>query len=83
MGTYLLKGEVGMGVACVIFILSLRKGGDIGHLKWYSMRKPPTAWANIYGAGLIKMRDTIFSQDGKKFTDTACPTRGTWFGKFM
>ena len=29
------------------------------------------------------MGDTIFARDGKKFTDTACPTRVTWFGKFM
>ena len=29
------------------------------------------------------MGDTIFARDGKKFTDTACPTRGPWFEKLM
>ena len=29
------------------------------------------------------MGETIFARDGKKFTDTACPTQGPWFGKCM
>ena len=47
------------------------------------MRKGPTAWENLYGAGVLGLGDTIYSRDGKKFTETACPTRGPWFGKFM
>ena len=31
----------------------------------------------------VRIRDTIFARDGKKFTDTMCPTRGPWFGKFI
>ena len=29
------------------------------------------------------MGGTIFERGRKKFMDTACPTRGSWFGKFM
>ena len=29
------------------------------------------------------MGDTIYARDRKKFTETACPTRNPWFGKFM
>ena len=32
---------------------------------------------------MLGMGDTIFKRDCKKFTDTACPTQGLWFGKFM
>ena len=74
MGTYLLKGEVLMGLACVTLRLSLRKGVYIGHLQWESTRKAQTAWANIYGYVVLEMGDTIFARDGKKFTDIACPT---------
>ena len=27
--------------------------------------------------------DNIYVRDRKKFTETACPMRGPWFGKFM
>ena len=47
------------------------------------MRKAPTEWANRYGAGVFDMGDAIFERDCKNFIDTACPTRGLWFGKFM
>ena len=47
------------------------------------MSKPPTAWSNIYGYVALLMGDTIFSRDGKHFTETECPTQGAWFGKFM
>ena len=35
---------------------------------------------DIYGAGVLGLGDTIYSIDGKRFTETVCPTRGTWFG---
>ena len=63
-----------MGVTHLTIRFSLRKRRYVGHIKWDSMRKSPTAWANIYGAGVLEMGDTIFARDGKKFTDTACPT---------
>ena len=28
------------------------------------------------------MGDTIYMQDGNKFTETACPKRGPWFENF-
>ena len=49
-----------MGVACVTFRLSLRKGVYVGHIKCDSMSKYPTAWANIYGPGVLEMWDTLF-----------------------
>ena len=32
---------------------------------------------------MLGLGDTIYSRDGGKFTETACPTRRPWFGKFM
>ena len=72
-----------MGVACVTMSISLRKGRYVGHLQWDSMRKGPTAWANLYVARVLGLRDTIYFRDEKTFTEIACPTRGRWFGKFM
>ena len=72
-----------MVLACVTLMLSLLKGVYVGHLQWESMRKAQTAWSNIYGYGVLEMGDTIFSTDGKKFTDTACPNQGPWFETFM
>ena len=82
LGTYPLKEKVEMEVSCVTLGLSLRKGGYVGHLQCYRMRRSPTAWANLYGVEVLIMGDTIFARDDKKFTKTACPTQGTWFGKF-
>ena len=75
MGTYMLKGELGMGVACLTSRLSLRKGVYVGHIQCDSTRKLPTTWANLYGAGVFVMGGTIFARDSNKFTDMACPTR--------
>ena len=67
MGTYLLKGEVLMGLECVTFKMPLIKGVYIGHLQWDSMKKSQTAWANIYGYGVLEMGDTIFAKGRWKF----------------
>ena len=72
-----------MGVECVTLRMSLRRGRYVGHLQWDSMRKLPTVWENLYVYGVLVLGDTIYSRDGDGFTETACPTRGPWFGKFM
>ena len=41
MGTYMLKGDVLMGLECVTLRLSLRKGVNIGRLQWDNMGKIP------------------------------------------
>ena len=83
LGHYLIKDEVGMGVACVALRISLRRGRYVGNIQWDSMRKGPTAWVNLYGAGVLVLGDTINSRDGEKLKETVCPTRGPWFGNFM
>ena len=70
-------------MAYVTFRISLRKGRYFGNLQWEIMRKVLTAWANIYVSGLLVMGDMIYARDGDKFTETACLTRGLWFGIFM
>ena len=62
MGTYMLKGEVLMGVACVTLRLSIRKGLYVGHIQWYRMSKSSTEWANLYGSGVLEMEDTILAK---------------------
>ena len=83
LGPYILKDEVLMGVACVDLRILLRKGRYTGHLQWENISKVPTAWDNLYRAGVLGMGDTIYSRYGVKFIETVCPTRRTWFGKFM
>ena len=51
--SYHLKERVLMGVTRVTIRFSLRKRRYVGKLQWYIMRKSPTAWANIYGAGVL------------------------------
>ena len=72
-----------MGVVCVTFRVSLRKGRYSGHLQWDSMKKFPTACDNLYGSGFIGMGDTVYARDGKNVAETACPMRGPWFVTFM
>ena len=72
-----------MGVACVALRISLRRGRYVGNIQWDSMRKGPTAWVNLYGAGVLVLGDTINYRDGEKLKETVCPTRGPWFGNFM
>ena len=62
--TYPLKRYVLMGVKYVTLRLSLKNGIYVGNIQRDSMRKSPTAWANIYGAGVLEMGDTIFAWDG-------------------
>ena len=62
MGTYLLKVEVEMGVACIKLRLSLIKGIYFGHIQWDSMSKAQTEWANLYESGVLEMRDTIVAK---------------------
>ena len=72
-----------MGLEYVTLRMPLRKGRYFRHLQWDRMRKVPTAWADLYGAGVLEMGDTIYSRDGGNFTETVCHTRGPWFVKFM
>ena len=83
MGPFPLVDELRIILACSTLIFSFQKGRHAGHLQWDSMRKSPMAWANIYGAVSLGMGDMIYSRGGRILTSTACPTRGTWFGKFM
>ena len=62
MGTYLLKGEVLMVLACVTLRLSLRNGVYVVHIQWDNTRKAQMSWANIYGYGVLDMGDTIFAK---------------------
>ena len=83
LGSYPLKDEVVIGFSCVTLRVSLRRRRYVGHPQWDSMRKVPIAWDNLYGDGLLGMGYTIYARDGGNFTETACPTRGLWFAKFM
>ena len=83
MGTYPLKNEVGMVMVCLTLMLSPRKGRYVGHIKWYIMRKTPTAWNNLYGAGVLVVGGTIFARNGKTLMKTACLIKVPWFGNWM
>ena len=65
MGTYLLKGEVFMGVACVTLRLSLRKGIYVGHIQCDGMRKPPDRICQYIWTWSVGNVGHHFSRDGK------------------
>ena len=83
MGPFLLVDELGMSLACTTLRFYFRKGRHAEHLKWDSMMKEPTAWANIYGEVSLGMEDTIYLRYRRILTSTACTTRSPWFGKLM
>ena len=78
-----LVDEVGIISACTIFTFSLKKGRHTGHLQWESMRKAPTAWANIYGAGSLGMGYIIYSKDRRVLMSIDFPARSPWFGNLL
>ena len=83
LGTYPLKDEVGMGVVCITFKMSLRKGRYAEYLQWDSMSKFQKGSDNLYEVWVLVMGDTNYYRSGETFTKTACPTRGLWFVYLM
>ena len=83
MAPHLIVDEVGMSLVCIILRLSLRKGRYANQLQWESMRKGPTALANLYMSRYLGMNGTIYSRYVRILTAMACTKRGTWFGTFM
>ena len=81
-GSLYLEGRGGYGSG----LYNLEVVSHKGDICWKSTTRQHeesrTAWSNIYGAGVLGMGDTIFTREGKKFTDNSCPNRGLWFGKF-
>ena len=65
MVPYPLVDEVGMGLACTILRLSLRKKRHAKQLQGYYTRKGKMAWANLYTAGSLGMGEIIYSRDGR------------------
>ena len=74
---------MGMVVACVTLRLTIIKVRYFWHMQWNRISKSPTAWANIYGSGVLGMGKPFFHGDGKNFMETDCPTRGACFGTFI
>ena len=58
-----------------------------GYICWKYAMGPHEESTNIMGQYIwswsVGNGGHYFSRDSKKFTDTVCPTRGPWFGKFM
>ena len=83
LGTYPLKGGGvdGSGM-CNLEVFS-QKGYicckyTMGHHEESPNIMGQYIWSWIVGNG-----GHYFSRDGKKFTNTACPNRGLWLGKFV
>ena len=82
LGWVTLEDRVGMGIALVTLLASLRPGKYTGHLQYDSMRRTPTWFKNVYTAGMGYNVDTLYAQDDKKVHATSCVTAGEWFVRF-
>jgi hypothetical protein len=82
LGWPVLEDRVGMGIAIVTLMASLRPGKYTSHLQYDSMRRTPTWFKNAHSAGSGYNVDTLYAQDDKKVHATSCVTAGEWFVRF-
>lgn len=84
MGNPKMEDRVGMRVALITLLTSLRKGKYTNHLQWDTMRKTGTwykhAWEAITGQ---EEASSVFASDNRTMHATDCPTRGLWFKSFL
>ena len=78
-----VKDRVGMKCAIMTLNASLRKGKYTGNLQWASMRKTPTWFENVFGAGEMSPELSVFASDEKKLYASDSPLASKWFPRFM
>ena len=72
-----------MGLVRTNFSFSLSNGVHVEHLQCYTMLVGMTVWSNIYEVGVLGIRDMIYAQYGRKFTDVEFTTRSLCFSEFI
>ena len=83
MGNEEMKDKVGMGIALVTLIASLRKGINGKTIQWDTMRKTPGWYFHTWEASTGGEEVSVFAADNKKMYETDCKTRSRWFSAFL
>ncbi len=75
--------RVGMGVAILTVVTSLRAGINSSNIQYDTMRKTPTWYENAFDAGSEYTCDTVMGLVQKKQYLSSSHTFGKWLSRFM
>ncbi len=83
LGNPMVTDRVGMGVAILTVVTSLRAGINSSNIQYDTMRKTPMWYGNAFDAGSKYTCDTAVGLDQKKQYLSSSHTFGKWFSRFM
>ena len=83
LGNPTMTDRLGMGVAILTVVTSLRAGQNSTHIQYDTMRKTQTWYGNAFDAGREYTCDTVVGLDQKKQYLSSSHTFGKWFSQFM
>jgi hypothetical protein len=83
LGNPTVSDRLGMGVAIVTVVTSLRTGVNASNIQYNTMRKTQTWYGNAFDAGREYTCDTVLGLDQKKQYLPSSHTFGIWFSRFM
>ena len=83
MGPFLLKDNLGMGLAVGMLIRSLDKGRYQSTLQFESVRKMRSVFSNMWHASKFTLTTSVMANDIRKTYVTSCPSYSLWFERFI
>jgi hypothetical protein len=83
LGNPKVEDRLGMGVAILTVVTSLRAGVNSANIQYDTMRKTPTWYGNGFDAGSRYTCDTVIGLDQKKQYLSSGHTCGKWLCRFM
>jgi hypothetical protein len=83
LGNPKVEDRLGMGVAILTVVTSLRAGVNSTIIQYNTMRKTLTWYGNGFNAGSRYTCDTVIGLDQKKQYLSSSHTFGKWFSHFM
>ncbi len=83
LGNPKVEDRLGMGVAILMVVTSLRAGVNSTNIQYNTMQKTPTWYGNGFDAGSRYTCDTVIGLDQKKQYLSSGHTFGKWFSRFM
>ena len=82
MGNPKVEDRVGMKVAVMSLLASLRDGNNTKNIQWDTVRRTQTWYKSVYDAGVEYDVQAVLAFDSSKATASTCVTMGIWFGRF-
>jgi hypothetical protein len=83
LGNPTVNDRLGLGVAILTVVTSLRAGQNSSTIQYDTMRKTQTWYGNAFDAGREYACDTVVGLDQKKQYLSHSHTFGKWFSRFM